>query len=183
MSFESDFEMAWRPFEDKLISYIATNTAKYVLTDFEELRVFYNQTLRVWEDPSKVQYGFLSKWKSQIPGFEAAFMEIIRNFEFQEPELTKRPAGMYYAMATGITAVVGGAIGYLLPNSFFLKAHFGNVLVVIIAIFVFSIVGGGIIKSLYDAAVIKYCKNAADQYYGQIKTLYKMCFDLCKKFS
>lgn len=183
MSFESDFEMVWKPFQDKLVSYVARNTAKHIMTDIDELRAFYKNALRIWEDPSKVQCGFISKWKSGRPGFEAAFMEALYNFEFQEPKIQNRPVSIYYAAAAGIAAAVGGLTGYLLPQNSFLKIHLGNWPTIIIAVLVFYIIGGSIIKSLYDAAVMKYCRNAADHYYGQLEALHKLCCSLCKKYT
>ncbi len=181
MSLITDFELAWKPFEDKIISYIAKNTSGNKFTELDGLQSFYNRLIRMWEDPTRVQCGFLSKWKTVFPELEKDFVSILHEFEFQEPENTKKVSPAISIGGTVIVAAAGGIIGHILPESNYLKVHLGNIPVILIGIFVFSAVGGGIIKSLYDNAVRKSCQESAQLYNEQIEKLYAKLLDLCKR--
>lgn len=183
MSLISDFELAWKPFEDKVLSYIARNTSKGEITDKDDLNAFYVRTIRMWEDPSKTQAGFLSKWKSKTPELEAAFMKILKEFEFQEPESIEKPNSIPYIIDTLIVTIAGGIVGFFIPKTSFLKVHLGNIPVIAIAVIIFSIVGGGIIKSLYEAALSKSCRDVSKQYNEQLEKLHAKLRDSCKHVS
>lgn len=183
MSLISDFEMAWKPFEDKLTSYVVKHSFKNEIIELDDLISFYNRSVRMWEDPSRVQCGFLSKWKGASTDLERDFMEILQNFRFQEPVRIKKVSAAIYVMATLVVTFAGAIVGYLLPKSNFLKLHLGNVPVIIIGAVVFAVAGGGIIKALYDNAVTKTCKEVTAQYTEQIESLHIKLQTLCKQVS
>lgn len=182
MSLITDFELAWKPFEDKIKSYIAKNTLDNEVTELGDLISFYKRSIRMWEDPSRVQCGFLSKWKDSAPALESDFMSALNGFEFKESENTNKPSSAIFIGGTFIVSIIGGIVGYILPKSSFLKLHLGNIFSIIIGAVVFSAVGGGIIKALYDNAVEEACKESARQYDEQIEMLHDELLTLCRQY-
>lgn len=183
MSLVTDFELAWKPFEDRLIAYVADNTSKNKVTELDDLISFYNSSVRMWEDPSRVQCGFLSKWKAAVPTMEEDFMGILREFVFEKPENIKTISPVFFACGTLLTSIAGGIVGYLLPKTSFLKSHLGIIPAVIIGAVVFTVFGGGIIKALYENVARRACNDIGEQYKRQVEMLHRKLQALCKQFS
>ena len=183
MSMLADFELAWKPFEDKLNSFLVNSVANNELVDDESFRSFYAQALRAWEDPSKVQCGFLSKWSAAAPAFENNFLAILRGFKVEVPPDIEKPSVALYIGGTCLATVLGALIGVLMPKTSFLKAHFGTGPVILIGAALFTAIGGGIVKSLYENKVREVCKNSTRQYTEQIEQLYTMLQNFCRQFT
>lgn len=183
MSLVMDFELAWKPFEDKLTSYIAKQTSQNEMIEPEDFTSFYHRSLRMWEDPARVQSGFLNKWKTVSPALEKDFMDILRRFRFEQPQSGKKVSPVLFAVIMLIVTIAGAAAGYLLPKTGFLKSHLGNIAVIMIGAIVFAVVGGNIVKAVYDNAVGSMCRDAAGQYHKQLQALHDKLLALCKQVS
>lgn len=183
MSLISDFELAWKSFEDKITADIARDAMKHTITDVDSLQASYQRLIRLWEDPSKVQSGFLRKWSASAPTLERGILGILRNFRFHEVKDVQRPTSVPYLLGAVILAVAGGIIGYALPGNMFPKALLGQIPVIVLAIVIFSVVGGGILKSLYEVALDRACKRVVNQYIAQVEQLHKSLRNFCDRIS
>lgn len=180
MSLISDFEIVWKSYEDKLTSYIAQNSMNKKFTDADDFNSHYKMTIDMWNNELKAQGSFLNKWDKQ--GFRTEFMKVLNTYSFKNLNNQSLPSPIPYALITLAVTILGGIIGYLLPADIFLKKHFGNILVIIIAMVVFAITGGSIIKASYDNSIIKKCNDCANTFYSQIQTLHNKLKDICKKY-
>lgn len=183
MSLSSEFELAWKPFEDRIKSYIAGNTAKNTVIELDDLHSVYNQSIRMWEDHTRVQAGFLTKWRREYPELEQNMLSQLKKFSFTVPEKQQNSSPFLYISMATVCTVLGGVVGWIIPETNFLKIHLGHFPVVAIGAVIFAIVGGGIIKSIYDNSVNKNCKVIAEQYYEQLNTLHVELQDICKHYS
>lgn len=182
MSLISDFDLAWKSYEDKLTSYAAQNAMKNKLTDADDFNNHYQQTIRMWDDESKVQGGFVTKWDNASPGFRDKFLSVINGYRFEPAcNLKKVSPAPYIGIAVALS-VIGGVIGYFIPGNFILKKLIGNIPVILISILVFTSAGGSIVKALYENSVAKKCKQCAGHFYSQIENLHMKLQDFCSKF-
>lgn len=182
MSLISDFDLAWKSYEDKLTSYVAQNSNNNKMINADDFNNHYKRTIRMWDDESKVQGGFVNKWDKEFPGFRNEFFSIMNDYQFQTVEAHKKPSFIPYIAILVAIMAAGGIIGYLIPASFILKRLIGNILVVIIAVIVFAVTGGGILKALYENSVSKSCSQFAVQFNSQIENLHTKLRNLCSKY-
>lgn len=182
MSLISDFDLAWKSYEDKLTSYVAQNAMKNKLTDADEFNDHYKKTIRMWDDESKVQGGFVIKWDNTSSGFREKFMAILNNYRFESDDNLKKVSLAPYAGITIALSFLGGVIGYFIPGSFILKKLLGNIPVILIATVVFASTGGGIVKALYNNSVAKRCEQSAKYFCSQIENLHMKLQDFCSNF-
>jgi len=179
MSLISDFDLAWKSYEDKLTSYTAQNAMKNKLTDADEFNNHYQRTIRMWDDESKVQGGFVTKWDNASAGFREKFMAILNGYRFESAKELKKVSPVPYVGITVALSVIGGIVGYLIPGNFILKKLIGNIPVVLISIVVFASAGGSIIKALYENSVAKKCEQCTRHFYSQIENLHQKLQDFC----
>lgn len=180
MSLISDFELVWKSYEDKLTSYVAKNSMNKKFTDADDFNSYYKMTINMWNDELKAQGSFLNKWNKQ--DFCREFMKVLNTYSFENLYNQSFPSPIPYAFITLAITILGGIIGYLLPADIFLKKYIGNILVIVIAMIVFAITGGSIIKALYENSVIQKCNDCANTFYSQIQILHDKLKDICKKY-
>lgn len=182
MSIQQDFNQVWQPFADKLLSQLAEETARGQLSEVEVLQQFYVYSLRMWEDPGQVQGGFLRKWQRTSPDFVDRFLNQLRGFHFANPAQSTRISPMPYVGGTLAATAAGCTVGNLLPATNFLKATIGTVPAMAVSGAVFAMLGGGIIKALYENKVEAECKLLQEHYALQITQLHDRLEDFCRHF-
>lgn len=90
MSLISDFDLAWKSYEDKLASYTAQNVMNHKLTDADDFNHHFQRTIRMWEDESKAQGGFVTKWENACSGFRKKIISILIPIDLSLPAILKR---------------------------------------------------------------------------------------------
>lgn len=179
MSIISDFDVAWKPFADRIKSYIIQNPS----AELAEIQSFFNRTVRMWEDPSRVQYGFLERYKRNAPMIESEILALLKAFRFNGQEGDRKVSTLPYGCVTLGSGAVGGAVGMLLPEASFLKKMIGVVPTTVVGVLLFSAVGGSIAKSMYDNAMKEKSEAQSKFYVDQIDELYESICSVCNKYS
>ena len=118
MSLISDFDLAWKSYEDKLASYTAQNVMNHKLTDADDFNHHFQRTIRMWEDESKAQGGFVTKWENTYPGFREKFMSILNTYRFESANNFKKTSPVPYIGVTVALSIIGGIVGYFIPENF-----------------------------------------------------------------
>ena len=182
MSLISDFDLAWKSYEDKLASYTAQNVMNHKLTDADDFNHHFQRTIRMWEDESKAQGGFVTKWENTYPGFREKFMSILNTYRFESANNFKKTSPVPYIGVTVALSIIGGIVGCFIPENFILKKLIGHVPVILISLAVFAFVGGGIVKALFENSVGKDCRESAGYFQAQIESLHMKLQNFCSRF-
>ena len=179
MSIISDFELVWKPFEDKIYSYIVSNPS----AQSADIQGFFNRTVRMWEDPSRTQCGFLDKYSRKEPLMGSEIRSALKEFQFGAPEEAGKVSLLPYGCASAGAGALGAIIGILLPKASLMKKVLGAVPTVVLGALLFSALGGGIAKSMYDNTLLEKSQAQSEYYRRQLQELHETICALCKKYS
>ena len=182
MSLTSEFELVWEPFHEKLLSEVLDSTGKNTLPNLDDINAFYTRMLRMWEDPARVQCGFLKKWGHEYPGLEEDLLEVLHDFRFQQVGADKKQSSAAVVGGALAAAAAGGCIGGVLPETNVLKAVLGNVPTILIGAAVFSMIGGSIAQAVHSNAVHRAGKEAVDLYKMQLFSLHSNLCNVLKQY-
>ena len=181
MGFEKDFEHAWKPVSDGITAQLMKEKREKNAVTPETAAAALAREKESWNDPLRLQYGFLESMRKKAPACARLFQETLEGFRFAQAPLPPLPGKFPYVAGAVGAAAAGGAAGALLPAEFFLVTVIGRVPAVLLGTAVFGGIGTTLSKTLWQSRAEEARKDCAKPYLDQLQTLHDTLSAICAK--
>lgn len=180
MSFDSDFEIAWKNFTGGLFAFIADSPAKKEQLNLANIQNIYNKSVYKWKTGSTIPGAFVEKYRNIYPRKVEEMLRVIEEFTFCEKYKLEKSKALMYILIGVLIFIIGYLIGAAFPASYFLKDLFGSFFYDILIGLATVFLSLSVLKTLWvNDKKTKY-KKYTEQYNDQIKELYIRLKDIIK---
>ena len=181
MPFSQDFERIWKSAVSSINGLLIDRHRESNLVTLDDASRAWERERQNWDDPMRVQNSFLNMLERKNTEYARQFREALDDFAFQEVALSELPSSIPYIAGTAGTGVLGGVIGEMLPDTFFLTKLIGRVPTILAGAVFFAGLGGSVMRGLWKSKTTHANDGAAQKYIAQLNPLHDKLLKICKQ--